>query len=120
MADPLSIAASIAGLIALASAITSGIYKLATDSDESGERLLTEVASLEIILRRTHTVINDLAKDEEAAEFENLDDVRVEDLVTIITGRLIDFLIQSTLIICSRVCLYFFVTSGSSGEEAAS
>lgn len=95
MADPLSIAASIAGLITLASAITAGVYKLATDKEEEGERLLSEVGSLEIILRRTHTVIHDLAKDEASCKFENLDDVRVDDLVIVITGQRISMSIMT-------------------------
>lgn len=87
MADPLSIAASVAGLITLAGAITSGIYSLATDSEEQGQRVLSEVASLEVIFRRTQTVLDQLAKEHVDPLLHNLEDVHVEDLVTVITGK---------------------------------
>lgn len=92
MADPLSLAASVTGLISLSAQITSVLYSFATSALEarkSVDRVLSEMQTMNSIFSQVQGFI--YSASEESSDTERLLMISLDHLVTTLTGCVLIF-----------------------------
>jgi hypothetical protein len=82
MADPLSVAASITGLLAAAAKVATALYMFA-EAPALSQRVMREVHDIGILLRQLHSLIN-CSKSQQSL-------IMVEDLLALLTTLILTF-----------------------------